>query len=360
MDWKNLLQNIDLSKLNAQFEGFKHYMQRDAYDLDKGRLVFKKLDGQYYPKYTISGLDIYSIPGQDLDNYMENSGLWDRHNFNTNTNYYMVKNADEETYSLVPKGGNISNLIDYYLDSPTSPYNGFTGFTDFFTNEISRRDRLNYLNTHPNEDYIGGTPDEARDKFWKRDAPLRHATDSIANAYHLNPHSFRYRLSHEGFVDAVINGRNGNDYIRYDGTIIPTGSMPRNTFFGYNLLHTDRLAGMHLFGLDNVGGEIDSGKLKIKGEKYKTVERDFDGHKGVLHAEGATVADDMGMVAAKLIDCRNQVLEDFPGISDHLADMYSNIYYQRGRFGGRNYIKNKMIPDKFTPEGNYNFIETNR
>lgn len=347
-----LFNNSNFINLADLYNGLIRYNSRDAYDLDKNSLVFKDIKGQYLPKYTINGLDIYVVPGQDLTDYLEDSGLWSNQDFNKDTNYYMVKNLDDETFSLIPANGNISNLIDYYLNSPTSLHK--FGILDNIQNNINTRERINYYSNNPIYGYIGGTPDEARDKFWKRDAVLRYLTDSIANEYDLNPHAYRYRLSHEGITDAAISGINGQNYTRSDGVVVPTGSMPKETFHGYGLLNTNLLRGQHLFGLDQVGKWIDDGDITLKGERHATNKRMLDGH-NAPHAEGFTIADDLGITAAALKHCRDQVLEDFPGISNHDADRYAQIYYQRGRSGGKKYIKNGLIPDRFTPKDNYNF-----
>lgn len=330
-----ILQNIDLDKLRRQFVGYQRYMSGDAYTLDNDRLIFKNIKGQYLPKYTINGLDIYTVPGEDLVGYLDDSGLWSNQNINKDNNYYMVKNRDNETFSLIPAESNISNLIDFYLDSPVSPNNGFD-LVDGAQNDVNTQKRINYYSNHPMNGFIGGEPDEVRRKFWKTEAIMDHAADSIAEVYGIDPAGLKNRMNYEGFVDRTINANNSGANLH-----------------GYNLLHAPigKLNKEHLFGLDYGAYYINEGLAKLLG-KEQWRQTDFINEKGVHtpHAEGKTVADNMGIMASVLRHDLDQAKSDFPGKTQDEYDIYSQAYYNRGESSGKTWVENGA---KESPKNKY-------
>lgn len=121
-----------VNNINTWTQGAKYYKNNNAYDQDSGRLVFKDLGKAYQPAYNINGLNIYSIPASDIQPHLDkvpegqqySTGLWGTKGFNANQNYLAVQNPIAgNAYSLIPKNGAISQLYDYYKDSPISPRN---------------------------------------------------------------------------------------------------------------------------------------------------------------------------------------------------------------------------------------------
>lgn len=325
-------KNFDVKKLTNLYNGSIRYNKGDAYDLDKDYLVFKDIKGQYLPKYTINGLDIYVVPGKDLQDYLDKApdgqyseGLWGSKGFNADSNYLMVKNRDNETFSLIPQGRNISNLYDYYIETPNSPFN-VSKIVDTARNKVNVNNRLQYYSHNPYNGYIGGDPDEVRRKFWKHDAIMDHAADSIANVHGIDPEGFKNRMNFEGFVDTSVdfNNRGGN-------------------LHGYDLLHApiSKFNKDHLFGLDYGAYFIRKGLAKLKGnEKWKETEFTNEAGINTPHAEGKTVIDNMGMMAAVLRYMIDKAKSDFPGRTQDEYDIYGQAYYNRGETGGKNWVKN--------------------
>lgn len=174
--------------------------------------------------------------------------------------------------------------------------------------------------------YIGGTRNEAREKYWQQAPIVRHAVDSIANEYGINPKILKERLSLEGFVDDNI--RNNNNYI--DAST-------------YNALHRNSSSndGFNLFGLDDVGTLIDQGKVKLINENFYTTDNVNEKGRRVNSVTGHTTLDNMGIMAATLKYFRNEAKKDFPKASDSYLDKAASIYYNRGAAGGYKYLKNK-------------------
>lgn len=93
----------------------------EAFQYDENKLQYKDLNKQYESKYELpGGLNVYSIPGSDIINYVDNNGLWN--NINSNDNYYAVKHPLTGMYSLLPSSGQIASNIDWYLNSENSPH----------------------------------------------------------------------------------------------------------------------------------------------------------------------------------------------------------------------------------------------
>ena len=202
--------------------------------------------------------------------------------------------------------------------------------------------------------YIGGTPDKAREEFWKQEPVLQHAVDSVGELYGINPDVVKYRINHEGFVDHYIQDRN---------SIVNEGNadgIPR----GYRILNdltTSLGDGIYEFGFDDVGTLINEGKVQLKGTRYyPTVDGKYkwslpkyfigeyweDGvpyrnEKGRVTntAIGMDNADNFGLTAATLKYFRDEAQKDYPNASNYDLDRYALAYYNRGITGGRQWVE---------------------
>ena len=179
--------------------------------------------------------------------------------------------------------------------------------------------------------YIGGNKDAARKEFWNQEPVFQHAVDSIANQYGISPESLKYRLDREGFTDYNIKRRNAR---------VKKGHQqfePR----GYQLLNNSmyKLAGTQM-GLDDAKTYIDSGEVKLINEKWFD-QGTFKNEKGRITypVEPATLNDGMGIVAAHLKYFKDKAQKDFPNASEYDLNRYSNAYYNRGAYGGKQWVK---------------------
>lgn len=177
--------------------------------------------------------------------------------------------------------------------------------------------------------YIGGTTQEARDKYWQQAPIMRHAVDSIANRYKIKPSLLRHRIDKEGFTDYNIQQhnitRNDNDIARN------ASNYSKLNEFNYD-------SGFKYFGLDDVADMIGN-KVQLINENwfdsYNTNEKDRKVHS----AEGELTKDNIGIMAATLKYFREQAAKDFPNSTNNFLDKAAEIYYNRGETGGKNYIK---------------------
>ena len=178
--------------------------------------------------------------------------------------------------------------------------------------------------------YIGGSTTKARDTYWDTSPVMRHAVDSVADLYNINPKTLRHRLDKEGFTDKLIRKNNKRDD-RYYST--------------YPILNKDVSnipVGPYIFGLDDVNTYINNGDVvPARWTRYSNF--DFTNEKGrnTDAASGYTMADNMSLMGATLQFFRNVAKKDFPNATDDFLDKASEIYYNRGIEGGRKYLKNK-------------------
>ena len=186
--------------------------------------------------------------------------------------------------------------------------------------------------------YIGGDKDAARKAYWEEAPIIKAATDSIAGRYGINPELLRSRLNKEGFTDSAINIYNGiNTNVDADNR-----NIIRAKVLGYPYLHSEgeHNIGIQRFGLDDGATYINSGLAHLINESWNDGE--FTNEKGRVTnaANGASVLDNMGIMASLIRGFRDQAAKDYPNATPEELDNYANIYYNRGITGGRNYINN--------------------
>lgn len=199
--------------------------------------------------------------------------------------------------------------------------------------------------------YIGGTPEQARAKFWKQEPVLQHAIDSVSKRYNVNPEVVKYRINHEGFVDHYIQDRN-NALKRGNADWQPRG---------YEILNdlVSAGAGISDFGFDDYGTYLEEGKIKLTGKQlykqpggfkymspqyytgYSNDGQEYTNEKGrkTNPATGWDNATNFGMAAAGLKYFKDEAKKDFPNASDEELDRYSLAYFNRGVVGGRKWVK---------------------
>lgn len=175
------------------------------------------------------------------------------------------------------------------------------------------------------DSYIGGSPEQVRAEFWKRSPVMDHATDSIAKKYGISKDLLKHRLDKEGFTDAAIRRYNINNQV-----------YPIN----YDMLHSTEYNGFGHFGLDDLAPMIQNGKVKLINETWMDQENENEKGRTVFSANGETVADNIGIMAATLKYYKDLAKSQNQGIDDDTAEVISNMMYNRGIKGANEYIKN--------------------
>lgn len=198
-------------------------------------------------------------------------------------------------------------------------------------------------NGKPNKiTYIGGTTKESRDKYWQQAPIARHAVDSIANSYGINPGILRTRLDVEGYTDRAIKFNN-NYALSYnkDKHIADDGLNLRKSSNYEGLLTADYNDGFNYFGLDDIASLIDEGKVQPINEEWYPIENENEKGRIILSTNGYSNLDNIGLTAATLKYLRNEVAKDFPKANRTFLDEAAGIYYNRGVAGGRSYLKSR-------------------
>lgn len=181
--------------------------------------------------------------------------------------------------------------------------------------------------------YIGGKPSEARSKYWEQAPIMRHATDSIAKIYSINPSILRSRLDREGYTDDAIRRHNHN--LKYNlGDRKPSN---------YSQLERPSSGddGTSKYGLDDVFTYIKQGDVVPINTNY--YDYNFTNEKGrKTHAvSGERTKDNISLMAATLKYFRDKAEQDFPGANRIFLDEAAGIYFNRGAVGGKKYLKDK-------------------
>lgn len=181
--------------------------------------------------------------------------------------------------------------------------------------------------------YIGGTKSQTRDKFWEQAPIMRHAVDSIAGRYGLNPNLLRNRLSHEGFVDKNIKYNNYH-------VLNKDNENPRNSS-NYEFLQNPnyRMDGFDSFGMDDVGTMLKEGKVNLINETWYDETGTNEHMRDTNSASGRNNLDNIGLQAATLRYFRDTAKQNYPNATDAELDAYANMYYNRGESGANKYIK---------------------
>ena len=181
--------------------------------------------------------------------------------------------------------------------------------------------------------YIGGTPSEARSKYWEQAPIMRHATDSIAKIYGINPSVLRSRLDKEGYTDDAIRHHNHN--LKYN-----LGARKLSNFSELNR-PSGGDDGTSYYGLDDVFTYIKQGDVVPINTNYHDYK--FVNEKGrTTHAvSGERTKDNISLMAATLKYFRDKAEQDFPGANRIFLDEAAGIYFNRGAAGGKKYLKSK-------------------
>ena len=182
--------------------------------------------------------------------------------------------------------------------------------------------------------YIGGTTEETRNKFWKQSPIIRHAVDSIANEYNIKPATLRKRLDEEGFVDALI--KDNNYYIQNKEEIPLETRRDYSTLNGFGYGN-----GFQSFGLDNTADYILEGKVKPINEEWYSEYNENEKGKIVHSANGKDTKSTIGLTAAQLKYFQDVAKKDFPNANRKFLEEATHEYYKRGEVNGKNYMKNR-------------------
>lgn len=175
--------------------------------------------------------------------------------------------------------------------------------------------------------YIGGKPNEARQKYYDIDKELTDSIKVISTRYGLNPNLVASRIAKEGPIDKNINYVNQYHEINKDPE---TGW--RGPVYG------------EFWGLDDTGSNIEEGKVVIK-EPWNGIStgREFINEKNrkTNTISSGNFYDGIYATAAELKYRRDYMKQHFPNMTDEQLDAAAAASFNRGIYGTRKWINNK-------------------
>lgn len=166
--------------------------------------------------------------------------------------------------------------------------------------------------------YIGGSTNEARQKYFDTDKELTDSVKVIAKRYNINPNLLASRMAKEGPIDKAINYYNDTN-----------GKFDRREVHGSD------------WGLDDTGNNLNEGIITLKEPYLNYYDEEFfnEKDKKVNSVYSPNWNFGISATAAELEYRRNEMKKRFPNLSDEQLDAAASAAFNRGIYGATKYIK---------------------
>lgn len=176
--------------------------------------------------------------------------------------------------------------------------------------------------------YIGGSTNEARQKYFDTDKELTDSVKVIAKRYNINPNLLASRMAKEGSIDKAINYYNDTN-----------GKFDRREVHGID------------WGLDDTGNNLNEGIITLKEPYLNYYDEEFFNEKGreVNSVYSPNWNFGISATAAELEYRRNEMKKRFPNLSDEQLDAAASAAFNRGMYGATKYIKQGRDLNKYSP-----------
>lgn len=166
--------------------------------------------------------------------------------------------------------------------------------------------------------YIGGSTNEARQKYFDTDKELTDSVKVIAKRYNINPNLLASRMAKEGPIDKAINYYNNTN-----------GEFDRREVHGRD------------WGLDDTGNNLNEGIITLKEPYLNYYDEEFFNEKD--RKVNSVYSPDwnfgISATAAELKYRRDEMKKRFPNLSDEQLDAAASAAFNRGMYGATKYIK---------------------
>lgn len=166
--------------------------------------------------------------------------------------------------------------------------------------------------------YIGGSTNEARQKYFDTDKELTDSVKVIAKRYNINPNLLASRMAKEGPIDKAINYYNDTN-----------GKFDRREVHGSD------------WGLDDTGNNLNEGIITLKEPYLNYYDEEFFNEKD--RKVNSVYSPDwnfgISATAAELKYRRDEMKKRFPNLSDEQLDAAASAAFNRGMYGATKYIK---------------------
>lgn len=176
--------------------------------------------------------------------------------------------------------------------------------------------------------YIGGSTNEARQKYFDTDKELTDSVKVIAKRYNINPNLLASRMTKEGPIDKAINYYNDTN-----------GKFDRREVHGSD------------WGLDDTGNNLNEGIITLKEPYLSYYDEEFFNEKGreVNSVYSPNWNFGISATAAELEYRRNEMKKRFPNLSDEQLDAAASAAFNRGIYGATKYIKQGKDLNEYSP-----------
>lgn len=176
--------------------------------------------------------------------------------------------------------------------------------------------------------YIGGSTNEARQKYFDTDKELTDSVKVIAKRYNINPNLLASRMAKEGPIDKAINYYNDTN-----------GKFDRREVHGSD------------WGLDDTGNNLNEGIITLKEPYLSYYDEEFFNEKGreVNSVYSPNWNFGISATAAELEYRRNEMKKRFPNLSDKQLNAAASAAFNRGIYGATKYIKQGKDLNEYSP-----------
>lgn len=176
--------------------------------------------------------------------------------------------------------------------------------------------------------YIGGSTNEARQKYFDTDKELTDSVKVIAKRYNINPNLLASRMAKEGPIDKAINYYNDTN-----------GKFDRREVHGLD------------WGLDDTGDNLNEGIITLKEPYLNYYDEEFFNEKDrkVNSVYSPNWNFGISATAAELEYRRNEMKKRFPNLSDEQLDAAASAAFNRGIYGAIKYIKQGRDLNEYSP-----------
>lgn len=176
--------------------------------------------------------------------------------------------------------------------------------------------------------YIGGTTNEARQKYFDTDTELTNTVKTMAKKYGISPNVLASRIAKEGPIDeAIKNYNNTNGYFQRGDMIGP------------------------IWGLDDMGTWITNGKVKLRKGLMIDADYEMENEKGrTTYSVGSdNYMDGVELTAVALKYFKDQMRQKYPKASEAQLEQYATAAFNTGMTGAINLINQGKIKDAYKP-----------
>lgn len=176
--------------------------------------------------------------------------------------------------------------------------------------------------------YIGGSTNEARQKYFDTDKEFTDSVKVIAKRYNINPNLLASRMAKEGPIDKAINYYNNTN-----------GEFDRREVHGID------------WGLDDTGNNLNEGIITLKEPYLNYYDEEFFNEKD--RKVNSVYSPDwnfgISATAAELKYRRDEMKKRFPNLSDEQLDAAASAAFNRGMYGATKYIKQGRDLNEYSP-----------